>query len=226
MKKGWLFIFIIWLCLSCGPDTDLINILKPNTQIELLFPENMSECLEGVVLSETESEVTFRWADERDDRAYKLHLKDLLSTNTIILDSNTKSLPIVLKRGNPYSWFVTIQNGSQSSEVWYFYNAGAGKESSIPFPAQAVSPSNGSAISATSTTVNLSWNAVDLDDDILNFDLYFGTEENPEVLRTEIEGTRANGIPVETGIRYYWKIVTRDKIGNESTSAIFSFTVG
>jgi len=41
-----------------------------------------------------------------------------------------------------------------------------------------------------------------------------------------VSETRFDDIPIEAGKIYYWKIVTKDSVGNESTSEVFTFSVG
>lgn len=228
MKKGILTFVLFCFLLACGADLDLLENIVLEQQVNLVFPENVSECTEGTIITDTKSEVVFKWARLTENtNTYNVNLTNL-NTNTIVLfETNDTELPITLERGTPYSWFVSYASSDYPiSEIWSFYNAGPGLDSYLPFPATAVSPVSGASISSTSTNVNLIWKGEDLDDDIIGYDLYFGIEENPPLLAEDIEATRYNDIPVTAGLQYYWKIITKDSVGNESESEIFTFTVG
>ena len=223
-KIGFLF-FTTLVIQSCGVDSDVLEYAKNSINISLVFPENDSECTEGITVSETQSELVFEWIDENDNHPYILHLTNISNSQTELYKSETTEVSITLERGVLYSWYVTGKINS-SSVVWSFYNEGPGLESTIPFPATAISPVSGASISLTSTTVNLIWQSEDLDNDIVGHDLYFGEVKNPELYGTDILETRFDDIPVEAGKTYYWKIVTKDSVGNESTSPVFTFSVG
>ncbi|WP_116772094.1 hypothetical protein [Maribacter litoralis] len=225
MKNPNLFIFLILIIQSCGVDSEVLKYAPDQFNISLIFPENDSECTEGIIVSDTQSELIFEWSDTNDNSPYQVHLTNLTNSETGVFDSDNKSIAIILERTVAYSWYVTGQNNN-SSEVWTFYNEGPGLESTIPYPATAISPVSGASISQTSTTVNLIWKAEDEDNDIIGYDLYFGETEEPALLVSDITTSRYNDIPVEAGKTYYWKIVTKDSVGNESTSEVFNFSVG
>lgn len=223
MKKSLLFLLIA-SCFSCGVDLDLVDIVGADQSIELTFPENESECTEGTVVSENQSELVFKWFDDNDNSPYTVHLTNVFNTSTETYESNEQELAIVLERGVVYSWYVTGKL-NKTSDTWNFYNAGPGLASTIPLPATAISPVSGATISQTSTTVNLIWQSEDEDNDIVGHDIYFGETNDPEIFASDITETRFDSIEVTSGKVYYWKVVTKDSNGNESTSPIFTFTV-
>ncbi|AZQ58498.1 hypothetical protein EJ994_06635 [Maribacter sp. MJ134] len=224
MRRVWVLVILV-LTAACGVDQDLVDALIGIEDVELIFPENVSECTEGTIISESLSEVVFRWLANEEDVTYQVNLTNLISNSTELYHSNNTELPIILERGIPYSWFVADSlSGNPRSEVWTFYNAGPGVESFIPFPAEAIAPAQ-EAIIETVSSVNLIWLANDLDDDIAEYDVYFGQNENPSLLQQSVTTSFFNDIPVISGNTYYWKVITRDFIGNESNSEIFRFQV-
>ncbi|WP_282118142.1 hypothetical protein [Maribacter aquivivus] len=225
MKKSGFLIFLLLTIQSCGVDSDVLEYAKDQINITLIFPEDDSECTEGIIVSDTQSELVFEWSDENDNSPYIVHLTNLVSSQTELIESNDTDVAIILDRGVAYSWYVTGKINS-SSEIWSFYNEGPGLESTIPYPAIAISPVSGASISQTSTTVNLIWKSEDPDNDIVSYDLFFGEVKDPQLYGTDVTDTRFNDIPVEAGKTYYWKIITKDSIGNESTSEVFTFSVG
>ncbi|MDP5060845.1 MAG: hypothetical protein NWP64_02905 [Maribacter sp.] len=225
MKKSGFLVFLLLILQSCGVDSDVLEYAKDQINITLIFPEDDSECTEGIIVSDTQSELVFEWSDENDNSPYIVHLTSLVSSQTELIESDDTDVAITLDRGVAYSWFVTGKINS-TSEIWNFYNEGPGLESSIPYPATAISPVSGASISQTSTSVNLIWNSEDPDDDIVSYDLFFGEAKDPQLYGTDVTETRFNDIPVEAEKIYYWKIITKDSIGNESTSEVFTFSVG
>ena len=67
---------------------------------------------------------------------------------------------------------------------------------------------------------------VDLDGDILEYDVYFDDSDPPAIYRENHKQSTLSDVPLAAGKQYFWKIVTRDSLGNESTSGVFSFEVG
>jgi hypothetical protein len=226
MKKI-VFTAIIILTLSCGNDDSIEKIqLNPSKAI-LLFPENSSECVEGSILSDTQSEVTFKWTASQNTDHYDLQLTNLVSKISESYTTNATELPITIARGVPYSWWITSINGAktQESDIWSFYNAGDNTEYFIPFPAENIAPAPATLFPSTQSHVNLEWKGSDLDGDILEYDIYFGDSDPPAIYQEKYNETTLSNIPLVAGKSYYWKILTRDSLGNESISNIFSFEV-
>lgn len=228
MRKVGIIMAIAVLFGNCSADSDLAEFLAPAISINLSFPENLSECTEGNLISEIESELTFLWEGVDQVETYKMTLTDLNTSGIQEFESDEPQLTVILKRSTPYSWSISSATNPNKirSETWFFFNEGPGAESFVPSPATALSPASGSSISVTSTTVNLRWNAEDQDNDIIGYDLYFGEDSDPGLFDSDLENDQYLGIPVSAGKTYYWKIVTKDTQGNESVSPIFSFTVG
>lgn len=217
-------------CASCGQDSDLIALFgRSPGKVALIFPENNSECTEGIILSDEQSEVTFRWEASVYTTDYEVRLANLAEGTVEILESDTNQLPITLSRATPYSWYVVSKNSennkSAQSDTWSFYNAGSGPVSHIPFPAEAVSPENGAVIPASQASITLDWEASDLDGDLVAYDLYFGMASPPQLYQVQLTEDEYPEIAISPGTTYYWMVVCRDAIGNESNSVQFSFSV-
>ena len=131
MKK---FIKIIPLCLlaigiviSCSKDEDEqpVVIVDPPTAANLIFPENNTECNDGEIVSDTETDVLFKWEEATNANSYILTITNLnLGTSREINTISNEYLIRVL-RGNAYSWSVKSKVvGSDEiaeSEIWKFY---------------------------------------------------------------------------------------------------------
>lgn len=228
-----IFVFAIVLIVACGggddnnpnpaPDPDPVATPSAAT---LVFPDNNEECNEGVVINDIQSTVTFEWNTSQNTDNYEVNLRNLNTNSSFTTNSNTNSADITLGRGVPYEWFVVSKangtNATATSSTWKFYNQGPGVENYAPFPAEAIYPGRGEAI-VNSGTVQLEWSGSDVDNDITEYDVLFGTETDP----ANVLGTTSDSIleaTITTGV-YYWRVISKDSQGNSSESEIFEFSV-
>ncbi len=218
---------------SCGgsgngdPEPEPPVVVIPPSAATLIFPDNNTECNEGVVVNETQSTVTFRWTEAQNADTYELNVRNLDNNNTARSNVSTNSADLNLLRGVPYEWFVISRangtNETATSATWRFYNQGPGVENYAPFPAEVVSPERGSTVSATGT-VSLIWAGSDVDNDLAEFEVFFGTDTAALAsLGTTTESTL--DATIEAGTIYYWRVLSRDSQGNTSLSEIFDFRV-
>ena len=207
-----------------GPDPQPVPAPVAAT---LVFPDNNTECNEGVVVNDTQSRVTFQWNASQNTDSYEVNLKNLNTNNSSKNNSNTNSAAITIERGVPYEWFVVSSaNGTTvtaNSPTWKFYNQGPGIENYAPFPAEAVNPTRGATIS-TAGNIMLEWSGSDVDNDLTEFDIYFGTESDPDTLLGTTPQSTIEATVVSNEV-YFWRVVSRDSQGNTSQSEIFEFQV-
>ncbi|GGD41212.1 hypothetical protein [Muriicola marianensis] len=219
---------LILILASCGKDRDLASLLISPDAASLVFPENLTECYEGTLISATLSEVTLQWNASANTDRYELHISHLINGSKDIYTTENVNFTARIERGVPYSWYVVSladgSNATATSDTWSFYNAGDAITSYVPFPAEALNPLPGASLSGMSS-VNLTWQAADLDDDIVEYDVYFGSSKPPVMFEQDLSTASLTSVPVTSGTTYFWKIVTRDAIGNESDSEVFSFSV-
>jgi hypothetical protein len=221
--------------MSCGggsddgpPPAPVPDPIADPKATTLVFPENNTECNEGDIVDDSRSRVTFRWNTSEDTDNYELNLRNLNSNVNTVIKVIAPEAAITIDRGTPYEWFVvSTANGTTAtanSSTFKFYNQGPGIENYAPFPAEAVSPSRGSDISNTTGTLSLEWNGSDIDNDITEFEVLFGTDVIPS---TVIGTTTDQSIEVNVvaGNTYYWRVISRDSEGNTSQSEIFEFKV-
>ncbi|NER14645.1 hypothetical protein GWK08_14410 [Leptobacterium flavescens] len=211
-----------------GGDPTPPPVIDPPEATTLIFPENNTECNEGTILSDTESAVVFRWDASANTDLYEVNLRDLNTGSSRTLTSTVNQLEITILRGNPYAWSVTSRSNTTTqtaqSDEWKFYNAGLPTENFAPFPADLVSPKMGSSVDAASGTLLLEWEGNDIDNDIVSYDILFGTVNPP----TELEGNTSSTtmeVGVSSGQTYYWRVITKDSQANTSQSEIFQFKV-
>ncbi len=220
-------LFVISMISSCSNEEDQISGLEPGKTITptlLIFPLNNTECNEGKIVSETETEVLFQWEATENTSSYILGVKNLNTGISRDLSTISNEFLIRVERGTPYSWTVKSKgqgsNEVAESDVWKFYNAGLPVESHPPFPAEAVSPKIGTSIEAGA--VLLEWEATDVDDDISFYTILLDTA-NPPIDASASSSANSLNVTVDSGNVYYWKVVTTDEFGNTSDSPIFQF---
>jgi hypothetical protein len=227
MKKISL-IFALLLVFNCSKDSDDGPTTPPApSAVSLTFPDNNQECNQGVEVNVNQSSVTFTWDASANTDSYDVVLKNLDAGTTTTHSSTTNQLAITIDKGTPYSWSVisksTTSTETAQSDTWKFYNAGAPVTSHAPFPADLVGPNMGANFTGV-TSQTLSWLGVDIDNDIVSFDVYFGTVSPPTNLQTNTNSQTLD-VTVAGGNTYYWRIVTKDGEGNTSQSEIFEFRV-
>lgn len=225
---GAVALLFLW---GCDPDLDVALDLSSGIQpsaVELIFPEDVSECTTGISLSETESEVLFEWSPAAIGDGYILTLINLETSEIQSIETDREELPVILQKSTPYRWLITTTlTGSMKftdSEDFVFFNAGPGSVSYIPFPASNIAPGNGEVFPTGQEEVTLIWESNDLDNDILEYDIYFGDVNPPPLFRSEFTASELESVPVSSG-SYFWQIITRDGAGNESVSEVFTFTI-
>jgi hypothetical protein len=224
-----IYLFLLISVASCSSDdggNEGINPVDPPTAVTLIFPENNTECNEGVVISDSETEVLFQWQDATNATSYILKVKNLNDGTSRTISTLSNEFLLRVLRGTPYSWSVTsLASGTTEtteSTVWKFYNSGLPQENHPPFPAEAISPQSGASVNAGE--VNLQWEATDVDNDIVSYAVYLDSV-NPPVAEVGSTSNTTINSTVTSGLVYYWKVVTTDQIGNTSDSQIFQFGV-
>ncbi|MBR9854149.1 MAG: hypothetical protein GYB37_06150 [Algicola sp.] len=234
LKHLTLLIGLFTLLVSCSGGQGESEVPDPVIEnpeaATLVFPYENEVCLEGNILSELESEVTFEWNSSAHTDSYTLHIKNLIVGQIQTLNTNGVSITAKLQRNTPYSWQIESKADGVSetawSPLWKFYNAGEGTETYAPFPAEAINPKTGANIDTSSNLLTLSWNGNDLDGDLMEFDVYFDIVTPPVHFENTVAESSLNvSISPGNGTIYYWKIVSRDTENNTSHSEIFQFKV-
>jgi hypothetical protein len=223
-----IYLFLIVIVASCSSDDggEEINSVDPPTAVTLIFPEDNTECNEGVIISDSETDVLFQWQDVTNASSYILKVKNLNDGTSRNISTLSSEFLLRILRGTPYSWSVkSLASGTTEtteSEVWKFYNSGLPQESHPPFPAEAISPLSGASVNEGD--ISLQWEATDVDNDIVSYSVYLDSVNPPVAEIGSTSNTTINST-VTSGQVYYWKIVTTDQIGNTSDSQIFEFGV-
>ncbi len=210
-----------------GGDDDPIAVPDPGAAT-LVFPENNTECNEGVAVNDQQSEVTFEWNASQNTDSYTVTLTNLNDNSVVNAVANSTTATLTIARGTPYAWLVTSRaNGTTAtaqSPTWRFYNEGPGIENYAPFPAEAVNPTRGATLPSTTTSVVLEWASSDVDNDIRDFEVFFG-EQNRTLPSLGTVTATTQRVTVVSGVTYAWRVEVTDTRDNTSTSETFLFRV-
>lgn len=224
-----LLVLLAVLSFGCGGGGDDELPPVPPTATTLIFPLQNSECTEGSAQTDTKSTISFKWNASANTDSYEVVVKNLNSSISNSYATNTTTKDIVLDRAVPYSWKVISKSVSVSqtatSPTWKFYNAGEGLKTYPPFPAEIIEPSMGEYITSTNNTVSLKWKGTSVSNNIVSYDVYFGTANPPSLHKANHTSVELTGVVVTVNTIYYWKIVTKDAKGNSSDSGIYNFKI-
>ncbi|SDL84977.1 hypothetical protein SAMN05421813_1036 [Daejeonella rubra] len=222
------FIIILFFIIGVGCQKGEKASPQPEKAI-LTFPIDNTICLEGNIISNTESSINFTWNSSNNTDAYEFSLKNLITGVSLIKLVNTTNIEVSLLRNTPYSWFVSSISTKNAfiakSDTWKFYNSGPGSISYSPFPAEIIAPKKEESVQPISGNINLEWKGSDVDGDIINYDIYFGSSLIPPIFISKTTYTTLKDVPVKENITYYWKVITRDSKGNLSDSGLYQFVV-
>ena len=217
---------LVFILSNCGekasePPTPFAPVLNVPLKDEV--------CLTGKIISDSESTVEFKWSAAGYAENYELSIKNLLTSAITTHNTSANNIVLTLTRNTPYSWFVTSKSSksptTSASPTWKFYNSGLGATSYPPYPAEIISPTLGEKITATNGKMTLQWRGLDTDNDIVNYDVYFGTSNVPGILQSKLSETSLANVAVNPATTYYWKVITRDAKGNTSDSGTFQFII-
>ncbi|MEM1003390.1 MAG: hypothetical protein AAGH46_12155 [Bacteroidota bacterium] len=227
MKKLVCILYLV-LYSSCSDNMErgsIIGAQDPPVGVQLVFPAKDDLCNEGINFTLTESTVFFEWESNDNAISYDLTLENLITGSIQQFSTEEEILPITIARATAFRWYVNynLSGEIKKSEVWNFYNAGPGIETFPPFPADLLFPEMAESLSPVNS-ITLQWSGSDLDNDIIDYDLYFGLNNPPDLLSSDLT-VDVLTVSVSPGNSYYWKVVTKDALGNTSESNTFQFRV-
>ena len=220
------FFFLLLACSAEEQSEETIDLLPG--LFNLLYPENGSACLDGSIINDTQSKITFLWNASQNANEYEVEIINLNDNYSQKMLSKDRSLEVVLKHGEPYAWTVTafVDDASITSKEWKFYLAGNGIVNYAPFPPELISPRPSARVNLNSNgQVMLNWTSSDVDGDLETYELYMDQNDGSTLIQTftEVENTIEIGIDADPDITYLWKVLAIDRNGNSSSSGVYSF---
>ena len=219
MIKKYKILFVVILIFSCKE-----SIPDPE-QVTLINPENNNTCLYSNSNSNS-GDVEFSWTESKHTDNYDLIVENQITNLKNSTTTNLTFAKVTLIRGAPYSWYVVSKSESSEnialSETRNFYLEGPSQLTHIPFPAKLISPLNESIINSAEM-VTFQWEGYDLDGDIENYDLIIENNSNGQEIKYEKILSQNFEVELQKGNIYLWRIITRDKENNLSSSITSNF---
>lgn len=222
MKNFIYYTIIGLLFISCSSGGDDSNHTPPIAPT-LIAPTNNILCIDN--------SVNFQWnlpVDTNTSTSYQIQIaKDnqfsqIVKNAQAIADFQT----IVLEKNTAYYWRIKATDNQSSlskySTTFKFYTAGEAVVNHLPFLPELVLPTSNSILNTTTT--KLSWTATDVDaNDILTYDVYFGTTTTPTQKTGKNLTTSTLDVNLNAGKEYYWKVVVKDNKGGETMGQTWRF---
>ena len=230
MRKFIVIITFSFILFSCGggggdnpkPIPEPVN--KAPSTPTLSAPINGTLCIDN--------SVSFQWSNSTDPDgdavSYQIQVAKDNQFNqiaqTLIVSATSQS--ISLEKGIAYYWRVKATDSrnlsSNYSTTFNFYTEGEGESNYLPFSPEIVQPALNSIVQTATAT--LEWKANDVNtNDILTFDVFFGTV-NPPTEKIGDNQTVSNlVVDVNDSTNYYWKVVVKDNNGGITTGQIWYF---
>ncbi|MBO8140543.1 MAG: hypothetical protein H0Z22_08780, partial [Thermosipho sp. (in: Bacteria)] len=187
-------------------------------------PEKPSNPLPVNNATGVEVRVSLNWHASDPDGDILLYDVYFGTNNNLLLkakdyESNKFEVPEKLKEGTTYYWKVVAKDDKEGVTEGPVWNFTTNYRPNRPFNP---TPKDGE----TNVSVNpvLTWQANDPDGDRLLYDVYFGTDNNIELILENYDKTSFNPGQLKENTTYYWKVVVKDEKGGRRESFFWSFT--
>lgn len=228
MRKIIYSVFVGFLLFSCSGNDSSSTPETSNTAPSvptLTAPTNNKLCIDNVV--------SFEWNASTDAEnnpiIYQIQIATDNQFTQIIKTAEGSSIgqTTTLNKGTAYYWRVKATDSKNSSSnyssTYSFYTEAEAVANHLPFLPQLVQPETNSFINTTTAT--LKWTASDVDtNDILVFDVYFGTTNPPTAkVGSNLASTSLITNTLQPATNYYWKVVVKDNKGGETTGQVWNF---
>lgn len=217
------------LIAGCGGDEQENEVLPPGV-VALLTPSENAACLQGSTTSGAKtSAITFSWKAAENAESYRIDITNLITQTATSQTVKSLSYKATLEMNAYYSWTVTAINGGgcTTSDTLRFYLSGIPASNYAPFPADLTAPVSGTALNANGAAnvqVTFQWTGSDTDNDIASYAFYLDNTDASTLVSSTLTAATATQT-LASGKTYYWKVVTTDKAGNSSVSAVSSFQI-
>lgn len=228
MKKCINIVFIAIILVSCGGGGDE-PVQPPNpinnapTVPSLVYPTDDLLCTDNVL--------NFDWSSSTDPDGdiltYQIQVSkdNYFSSIEFTYTTSATEQSISLEKGVAYYWHVKAIDSknlaSSFSSVYSFYTEGEGEINHLPFSPDLITPELNSIQTEETTTLN--WDASDVDNDPLLFDVFFDTMNPPNTKIESNLAVKSLNITIENSKNYYWYVVVKDGKGGETIGQIWNF---
>jgi hypothetical protein len=222
--KNFIYLSIISLLfISCSGGDEDSESDTPTVPV-LTLPADNKLCVDNTV--------NFEWKQSKDKNKSEIIYRIEIALDnqfTEIVEtgeSYSNSQDIELNKNTAYYWRIKATNNeglsSAYSKTRKFYTSGDAVVNHLPFSPELVSPVLNTTLSTT--TASLKWNATDADEnDVLTYDVYFGTVNPPVTKISGNHATKTIDVTLQPTKEYFWRVVVKDNAGGETVGQIWSF---
>jgi PKD repeat protein len=129
--------------------------------------------------------------------------------------------PGMLDHETIYYWKIVAwdnHNAQSENQTWSFTT----HENHPPNTPSNPGPSNGKTDVSLNTI--LEWEGGDPDEDVVSYDVYFGTNSTPPKIKANISGEFYALEQLEYETKYYWHVIAWDTYGATSNGSLWNFT--
>ncbi len=224
MKKRNLFILgaiiVFLLLLACSDDSSSVGTEQNRPPLKPYNPIPVN----GMIDHEL-GYGTLEWScsdPDGDSLLYDVYFDDKVKTNL-------KATKVKCYLGDglrDYYWKIVAKDNHghiTEGDLWKFTTK-APDINNPPLEPSNPSPADGLTDLALSNSLYLGWECSDPENDLLGYDLYYGTANPPALLAENITATNYQILDLAPSTTYYWQIIARDDHGNSTEGAIWSFT--
>ena len=186
-------------------------------------PENISPIKNG---TNYPTSVTLSWNcsdPENDVLNYDVYFGNVNPpVNKVVTQAGKTLTRINLNNNTTYYWKIVAKDNQNTTtgDVWKFMTSPV-SQNLPPFQPKNPSPADWSL--DINTNVTLSWQCSDPEGDPITYDVYFGTTETPNKVRSDQTAKTYNPGALSQATQYYWKVVAKDNQGNISISPVWAF---
>ncbi len=203
MKQSLLFLFVLFIVLlftACDSETTDINTAPGAPQSPV--PGNEATNV-GIV-----TELTWSCVDQDgDDLTYTVYMGKTTTMEIVASEINDNHfLPDTLDYSQRYYWKIRSNDGEETTmgARWYFNT----KAEDIP-PTVPTNPIPANNLTGVAVNRLFRWYCYDINGDDISFDLYLGTDENPQIYVENLEDYEYMVENMEFHTMYYWKIIAK-----------------
>lgn len=228
MKKIIFNLLMAVMALSCGGGDDSKATPEPvnsaPSKPTLSVPTNNLLCINNMV--------AFQWNASTDPEgnsiSYQIQIAKDNQFSQIVetITAAVTNQSFLLEKGVAYYWRVkAIDSNNKSSDfssTFQFYTEGVGVSNHLPFTATIVSPQLNALVQGATTL--LEWNASDVDsNDVLTYDVYFGTVNPPTTKVSSNQTTKTRTENISAATNYYWRVDVKDNKGGVTKGQVWNF---
>ena len=178
------------------------------------------------ILNVSISDIDF---DNVDVTFYNFSDDSVIGTDIIIGGSGYAAMVWSgLDNTTEYKWYVKVDdsydNITEPEGTGSYWSFTTGPIANNP-PFIPSDPDPVNHATSVNINVNLSWLGGDPDcGDIVTYDIYFGTNNNPPLYESNYSTTSYNPGNINSNTKYYWKIISIDNYGANTSGPIWDFT--